>query len=407
MQLHHLLHSNAGRRLACAAFALALLSSASASVTWKEIQFGGFASQGFIQSDTNDYLGETSDGTFDFREFGVNASWSSGKWRIGAQVFGQRLGSFGHDTVKLDWASVDYQAAQWLGFRAGRVKMPRGLYNEALDLDSVRPFILLPQSIYDARLRDFNAAFDGGMLYGNISLKQFGSVDYRAFYGRKEIDTNSGANAYFNNDFAMLNGPIGLDAVYGGSVFWNTPLNGLRFGYSYSEFKNLEATRWFLDDTTMGPVWKRTSMFPRHLVSAEYTTGDWVFAAEATQEDATYKTGFFDLPDWPISLIDAKHHSYYVSAARRINARFELGTYYSYFKKTDQLPPTFDYLRKQEDIAVSVRFDVNEHLILKAEIHRLKGNGQVFEAPRDVFAEPPPRDDGAWTMFAVKATLSF
>ena len=45
--------------------------------------------------------------------------------------------------------------------RAGRVKMPRGLYNEALDVDAVRPFVLLPQSVYDNRLRDFNASFEG------------------------------------------------------------------------------------------------------------------------------------------------------------------------------------------------------------------------------------------------------
>jgi len=58
------------------------------------IDFHGFASQGFIDnSGHNDYLGgKSSQGTFDFREYGANASMAYGKWRVGAQFFGQKLG---------------------------------------------------------------------------------------------------------------------------------------------------------------------------------------------------------------------------------------------------------------------------------------------------------------------------
>ena len=154
-----------------------------------------FASQGYIwNTGDNDYLGgDSSAGTYDFRDYAVNFSMAKGKWRVGAQFYGQKLGPYGDDKMTLDWGSVDYQATQWFGARAGRVKMPRGLYNEALDLDFTRPFVFLPQSVYDARLRDFQASFDGGMIYGNVNLKKAGSL---ACGDVPNADNPAGANNY-------------------------------------------------------------------------------------------------------------------------------------------------------------------------------------------------------------------
>jgi hypothetical protein len=268
---------------------------ASAAVTWHDVQFGGFASQGFLaNTGNNDYLGETSKGTFDFREYAVNASYSTGKFRIGAQAFGQKLGDYGDDKIKLDWATVDYQPAQWFGLRVGRVKTPRGLYNEALDLDSVRPFVLLPQSVYDNRLRDFDASFDGGMIYGNQTLGGAGSFDYRLFYGKKPISLDSGASNYFNTDAPFPNKKIDIDSVMGGSLFWNPPVNGLKLGYSFSRFKDFQTVRYV--PFRFADSYKKAPHYDRHLLSVEYTTGDWVFAAEAGRENVRYEVSYPPIP---------------------------------------------------------------------------------------------------------------
>lgn len=380
-----------------------------AAVTWKNVQLGGFASQGFlINTGNNDYLGETSDGTFDFREYALNASWSKGKFRVGAQGFGQRLGDYGDDKITLDWAIADYQATQWFGVRAGRVKMPRGLYNEALDIDSVRPFVLLPQSVYDARLRDFNAAINGGMIYGNISLRQFGSLDYKAFYGDIPMSIDSGANDYFNNDAPFPNARIGMDSVYGGSLFWNTPKSGLRFGYSYSAFKDFGADR----KVPLGPgvdliMYRTADRYDRHLLSAEYTTGDWIFATEAGQEVAMFGIGMPGTP--PLGYFDVENTYGYVSVARRLNARLELGAYYSYSKDT-QVPvgmevtiPLPDLI--QHDFALSAKFDVNDRLLLKLEGHYLDSAGKLFNTATK--PQPVGTRDDSWLMLAAKATFSF
>lgn len=386
---------------------------------WKQasttVQFGGFASQGFlINTGHNDYLGDTSKGTADFREYGVNVSYAVGKWRFGAQVFGQKLGEYGDDRLELDWATVDYQPAQWLGLRAGRVKMPRGLYNEALDLDSVRPFVLLPQSVYDARLRDFNAAFDGSMAFGNVGLRQLGSIDYRVFYGDIPIDTDSGANDYFNNDVPGECLAIRMESVRGGSLFWNTPLSGLRVGYSFSSFENLGSLRRVSlpfapppapEVAVTGTKW--TDSYRRHLFSIEYTAGAWVFAAEAGREQAIYNAF---ISSAHLLDLDFQSDYFYVSGARRMTPWLELGAYYSYSRDTEPVigknplqasPPTL----RQGDFALSARFDINEHLIFKVEGHYMDGAGKIF----DTLSHPQPvaDTDDSWFLFAAKVTYSF
>lgn len=387
---------------------------------WKQattsVQFGGFVSQGFLVSTGhNDYLGKTSEGTTDFREYAVNASYAVGKWRFGLQAFGQKLGDYGDDQLQVDWATVDYQPAQWFGVRAGRVKMPRGLYNEALDLDSVRPFVLLPQSVYDARLRDFNAAFNGGMVFGNVGLKKFGSLDYRVFYGDIPIDADSGANDYFNNVFPSKGVDIEMDSVRGGSLFWNTPLTGLRVGYSYSSFENLTSLRQAT--TALGPppapiltflATKSTDSYERHLLSIEYAKGDWVFAAEAGREQAIYQVHVNG-----VRLLDFDFQSdyFYVSAARRINRWLELGAYYSYtrndelvVRSTLPVEATLPVL-EQGDFALSARFDIKEHLIFKVEAHYMDGAGKIFDTVEH--PQPAASRDESWFLFGAKVTYSF
>ncbi|MCX6956217.1 MAG: hypothetical protein NTV51_29130 [Verrucomicrobia bacterium] len=378
--------------------ATACLSAAATDLTWKNIQFGGFASQGYlVNTGHNDYLGETSDGTFDFREYAANASWSTGKLRLGAQAFGQKLGPYGGDAIKLDWAVVDYQAAQWAGVRVGRVKMPLGLYNEALDLDSVRPYVLLPQSVYDARLRDFNAAFNGGMLYGNVSLKKFGTIDYRAFYGDIPISLSSGAADFYNTGLNATTLKMKMDHVIGGTLFWNTPVAGLRTGYSYSEFDHLAITRNAFFGPTATTYVKQADAYKRQLASVEYTHGDWIFATEFGREDAT----FVLTPFAAVTIRPAKIKYGYVAASRRVNKWLELGTYFSY----SQEKQATNALLRQADYALSAKFDLNEHLIFKVEGHRLNGAGKIFDTPSH--PQPLANRDNDWTMLAVKTTYTF
>lgn len=379
------------------------------------VDLHGFASQGFIwNTGHNDYLGgDSSGGSFDFREYGLNMSIAKGKWRVGAQFFGQKLGPYGDDKVALDWGMVDYQAAQWFGVRGGRVKMPRGLYNEALDLDSTRPFVLLPQSVYDARLRDFQASVDGGMVYGNIDLKGAGSLDYKAFCGAKSMSTSSGASDYFNIDAPYPNLELGMDWAAGGSLFWNTPVQGLRVGYSFTRFENFMTHRYNPNRGT--DVYKTAPAYDRHLLSAEYTRGNWVFAAEAGFDDThynlTFPPGYAGYPTTYYGRLSPENYYCYLSAAWRVKRWLELGTYYGYShweQNSDAAPnitiPTFPVLN-QGDFALCAHFILTEYASFKIEGHYLDGSGAVFNVPSH--PQPPASRDDSWFLFAAKVGLSF
>lgn len=381
-------------------------TSAHAGGSWNGVQFGGFASQGYlINSGNNDYLGETSEGTFDFREYAANASYAKGEWRIGAQVFGQKLGDYGNDEIALDWATIDYQPAQWLGFRAGRVKTPRGLYNEALDVDAIRPFVLMPQSVYDSRLRDFNASFDGGMLFGNVAIGDSNSIDYKAYYGNIPIALDSGANDYFNNDFPFPNTLIEMDSVTGGSLFWNTALDGLKLGYSASEFKDFNVHRVVTIVPGNPTYFKKTPAYKRKLLSAEYASGDWVWAAEVGTDKGYADAGLLGLPT---SLhVDAQSKYRYLSVTRRLNEKFELGAYYSHSKDTSKLigADVISPDLEQTDWAFSVRYDFNYNWLMKVEAHYMDGAGKIFSTP--AYPQPLELRDNSWMLFAAKTTYTF
>jgi hypothetical protein len=99
--------------------------------------------------------------------------------------------------VVIDWAFGDYRWKDQLGFRAGKVKLPYGLYNEGRDVDMLRTSIFLPQSIYNERMRDFILAYEGAGAYGSLA-SGIGGFDYHVFGGTLNVP-DAGAGYWRNN----------------------------------------------------------------------------------------------------------------------------------------------------------------------------------------------------------------
>jgi hypothetical protein len=57
------------------------------------------------------------------------------------------------------------------------------------------------------------------------------------------------------------------------------------------------------------------------------------------------------------------------------------------------------------DYALSAHFDINDHLLVKAEVHYMDGSGKLFNTA--THAQPIEGRDNSWVLFAVKTTLSF
>lgn len=392
--------------LACLGLAAAGSSTATAAVTWHNVQFGGFLSQGYLDSTNNNYPVETKGGTFDFREYGLNASTTFGAhFRIGAQVFGQKLGKYGGDRPILDWAVADYNFAPEFGIQVGRLKYPRSMYSDVLDLDVVRPFVFLPQSIYDNRLRDFQASFDGVKIYGSINAGQ-SSFDYKVYYGNIPMKTDSGVADFFNNTGVYASPPgvthIKTDSVKGASLTWNTPLTGLRFGGGYSELKHLAASGGFVAAPSFAASLDLETADYSSL-SAEYTTGPWTVSAE-------YMLLRFHvvqtLPAFvgPPSTSVGQWTSYYISIARRIGSKFEVGTYYDVVQD-DRSGSVSAPQNHRRDWSVGVRYDFNDHLLFKIEGDWIDGVKDFFNVPG--ISNPPASLKSHTFLISAKTTISF
>jgi hypothetical protein len=122
----------------------------------------GFVSQGYMKSSDNNFQTDTDNGSFEFNEMGLNFVYDTGEnVKVGAQLFARDLGEIGNDTVGVSWAFGDYKWRDWLGVRAGIMKLSTGLYSETRDVDSLRTSILLPQSVYNEWFRDVGQGAKG------------------------------------------------------------------------------------------------------------------------------------------------------------------------------------------------------------------------------------------------------
>jgi hypothetical protein len=386
----------------CSLFSVA--ASASVTIDNTNVQIGGFFSQGYLYSNNNNFPTADEGGTWDFREMAFNVSDTIGAHlRVGAQAFAQSFGNIGNDKIILDWADADYNFNSWFGLRAGRVKYPKGLYGEALDLDAVRPFIFLPGAVYNPILRDFSASFDGGMAYGSVNVGK-SSFDYKVFYGDIPMDPQQGVAEFYDNGFY---GPgdltkLSISSVTGGQLTWNTPVSGLKFMYSYSYFTDLASDGKF----AAYPVVDLTSNFDRFsydTISAEYAVGDWTFASEWQRSGGQLK--YSAPPVLPTVTGYTGWDGWYVSVARRLNDKFEVGAYYGSLKDRFTSIPSSNPASHQDDTAASFRYDLNDHVIFKVELHYIDGTYQTFDTVR--IPNPPTSLKSDTTVFAVKTTISF
>src|SRR5437870_10550419 len=199
-----------------------------------ELQIHGFVSQGFLLTSANDYLAHSSHGSFEFSEVGVNFTLpATDRLTLGLQLFARDLGPIGDYRATLDWYYLDYHWRDWLGIRAGRVKLPFGLYNDISDVDAARTAVLLPQSVYPAQNRDFLLAQTGVEAYGYKRLGPAGALDYRLYAGTIFLDVKPQPGS----PFTVID--LRVPFVVGGRVLWELPINGLRLGGSL-QFLRLE-----------------------------------------------------------------------------------------------------------------------------------------------------------------------
>jgi hypothetical protein len=380
------------------------------------VEVHGFVSQGFIKSTANNYLANSKDGSFEFSEVGINFSKDlTDRMRVGMQLFTYDLGPLGAYRTRFDWFYLDYHFFDWLGVRAGRTKLPFGLYNDSSDIDAARVPVLLPQSVYPVSNRDFLLAQTGGEVYGNVPLGGAGGLEYRLYGGTVFFDTADVSSTLTN---------ISVPYIFGGRLMWQAPLQGLQLGGSVQKLR-IDGDDVIPADQ-VGPL-EMAGVLPMNFTGAvhfkipallgvaslEYSAHDWLFASEYSRWriGLTSSVPGFNAPN-------TTSERFYVMSAYHVTPWFTPGLYYSALfanandrSGNDPAPgspagsPAQGRGAFQHDVALTMRYDLNQYWLLKVEGHFMHGTAGLTSALNDNLPLSSLTKD--WGVLLVKTTAYF
>lgn len=364
----------------------------------EDIQIHAFGSQGFIDSDDNNFLTmKTSQGSFAMTDFAVNASTQlTDKLRIGAQMYDYNLGQLGKWHPTLDWGYLDYKFKDYLGIRAGKVKTVLGLYNDTQDTTFLYTWALMPQSIYPLDLRSASIAHLGGDLYGHLGLKKAGSLDYTTYFGYVPFD-QYGGNVY--STVSSGSPETNERQIAGGEdIRWNTPFSGLMLGNSVTVSNESGYGKAI---TPYGDFPYGFSISGQRTIATygDYVHSKWHFSGEFRAVSELVHSG-----GTPSDLGDK---AAFVGIAYRLSKRLELGTYNSriYFNKSST--PANTDTNHIFDQVVTARIDLASFWNVKVEGHFMNGYGDVYSARGFYAAVNPDGVKPDTNMIVVRTGVNF
>jgi len=381
------------------------------------VEIHGFASQGYLKSDHNDYLVPSEEGSFEFNEAAINfAAPLTDRLRFGLQLNSLDLGEIGNNDVELDWAFLDYEWKECLGLKAGKFKAPFGLYNEIQDYDMLYTWVLLPQSVYNKYSRESAISVQGGGIYGKKPLGAAGNLRYDLFAGTMDMDTDGGVAKQTARETRGDVDSITMNYTAGGRVNWETPLDGLLLSataYQWDIEYDIDA-QIDVGGGTILPANMNTELSDArsYMLGAQYSFGNFTAAAEYLTYDGDIETDI-DFPD-PVPDVtriqDYQPEGYYGMISYRFTDWFEAGTYYSVFYSDkddhggdDQVQDgrlDEDFQAWQKDLALTARFDINEYWLVKLEMHFMDGVALASQT-----SEGPYEED--WILYGIKTTVTF
>jgi hypothetical protein len=367
--------------LAAAVSLLAAVAVRAQSLDDLNIQIHGYATQGFLYTTNNNiFTTNSSNGSPEWDEAVVNVTAQpAAKLRVGVQARYFILGNLGN-AITLDWAMADYKANDKFGVRFGKVKTPSGLFNEIQDIDPGYMWALLPQGVYPITSRNSLLAHYGGVVYGTLSSKTLGKLEYRGWGGEREIGSDDGYFIAFKEEGIVL--PDGLNEIVTGlALHWRTPLPGLMAGASlnHSNKTTVPLTDTYvipsgpeagITITTNGNMNSTSTNQPdffakyernRVMVAGEYTRTDGIIAMPVLEA-----TDRYDLRGW------------FAMASYKLTDKLSAGAYQSQYFDTQVL--TLGPARYSKDWAFSGRYDFSQYLYTKIEEHVIDGTSINYDA---------------------------
>jgi hypothetical protein len=329
-------------------------------------QFHGFVTQGFAYSDGNNYLGmDTNSGSAGWTEGAVNINDQlTHKLRVGAQFHSTKLGQFGSWVPGVDWALADYKVNQWLGIRAGKVKIRWGLFNDTQDADPGYLWSLLPEPMYAVDWRTTNLSQLGAELYGRVRLGTGrGELEYSLYYGHYTYASNDGYMEGFKQsgiDFSKRPGGI----TPGFDLRWKTPVKGLVLGGSLMLYN---AKGSLVDGTFREPLTFWPTYYAQYSRRKFFVSGQYMRLVQYTDVAMGGEVPSSSLADT---------RAWFAMGGYHLTDKLQAGIYYTHYvvAASDQSDPVNHF----RDTVVSGRYDFNSFFYSKLEGHFIDGTGLGF-----------------------------
>lgn len=365
------------------------------------VQLHGFASQAYISTSANKFFGPSDNGSFDFRELGVNLSWQAmSNLQFAGQVTSRKAGTTDDDKPRFDYALMDFSyyagEADRVGARIGRVKNQFGFYNLTRDVASTRPSIFLPESIYLDNYRSMIISMDGVQLYGEqrSSAGDFfldigagkpilGSQYTQTF---KEKQSYIGRLLYEQDGGRVRLAVTGVDAAVGSNL--SLVPNGNLYWRSYILSAQYNAEKWGLT-TEYQPEQK---MIFSGFMPAGIPDSNTVAMSYYLQ--GTYQVA----EDWEALL---RYDVLYVDKSDKSGARYAADTAAAAAMGLGMPAPA--YSRYAKDWTIGLGWKAMPGVLIRGEFHHVNGTGwlSIMENP------VPMATKEHWDMFALQASYSF
>lgn len=381
----------------------------------QNLQIHGFFSQGWLKStDNNNVFGNSSsaEGSFDFREIGLNASMRPlSNLQFSVQGLSRTAGNGSPGNIRLDYGFIDYtfsnQENSQLGIRLGRMKNPIGFYNDTRDVPFTRPSILLPQSIYFDRTRKLAIAADGAHLYGEYR-SDYGDVSFQAGVVRPLVRGDEAEAAVFSG--ALYPGHLVPNMSYVGRVNYELDGGRVRFGISATQL-NMGYSR--VPGAPLAPGVPGADLpegsvhFIPLVFSAQYNAERWSLTSE-------YAIRFLEYKNFGPKM-EVTGESYYFQGVYRFTPELEGIIRYDVLY-TDGDDPSGKrwaasraargrpaHTRFAKDITVGLRWNITPQFMLRGEYHRVNGTGWLSTLDN-------PDYQGAvqhWDLFSILGSYRF
>lgn len=279
-----------------------------------------------------------------------------------------------HNATTLDWGFGEWRFSDQLRLQIGLIQHPFGISGDVRDVGTVRPFYLLPSSIYGSA--DLTGeAIDGVAIRGSTFSGSGWSLRYDAYFGALALPSSSTFDklaAGFSPGGTIRTTTDETTFVAGGRLTIAAPLEGLSFRLSgYSTLRDTE-------DVVIGP-------------SIQYAANGFDLRAEY----------FFHYQG---SAPKARTHAAYVEAAYMLTARLQAGVRGDVYSGQLLGYNGSRALLDHREVAATLNYWFDPGLVVKVSAHFIDGNR---------FALAPALDDAVLagtlqrTTFAVIAGTQF